>query len=406
MNTRPMIALLALAACVPASGTTESASDTDAATTAAEPTGEAPPLLELDAPCDFGRDDAAELALVTNNFADPAGLGRVDVAARTIAPDLIPATTDTVLAAHGDLLVMIHRYMFNRIDVVDRAGDWALLGSVDVTVPGVAEPNPQAAAFAGELAFVPLLGAPEVQVFDFSRPPAEWKVGRVDLSGFADADGNPEAGAALACGDVVFVAIQRLGPDFQPVDRSYLVALDAAAQAPLDLDPDAAGPQGLPLLGTWPKQFRRDPADLTGHTALVLTSGIERVDLAYGTSAWAVAPELLAAAGPKAANPQAFALAPDGASIYLAAADDQYASVTVFHVGLDGGAPEAPVALVGGLGVGDRMLEQLGGLLWVGDADPNEPRLRVWDLSQAPPEELEGGELRTDTPPWTFIALP
>lgn len=406
MTTRIPLALALLAACTP----TEEPSDTAAdgtSTTMSGSTGDAPPLLELGDPCEFGRDDAAELALVTNDFVDPAGLARVDVGERMIFADLLPATTDTALAAHGDLLLMIHRYMFNRIDVVDRAGDWKLLGSVDVAVSGVAEPNPQAAAFAGEQAFVPLFGAPEVQVFDFSREPGQWKVGSVDLSGLADADGNPEAGLALACGATVFVALQRLDPNYAPVDgHSWLAAIDAPSRALIDLDPDAAGPQAIALLGTWPKQFRRDPADLMGHTALVLTSGVERVDLSYGTSEWAIAPETFDAAGIAGANLQAFALAPDGASAYVAASDAAFASVAVYHVGLDGGAPQTPTVLVDGLGVGDRMLEQLGGLLWVGDATADAPRLRVWDLAAAPPKELEDGDLRTDTPPWTFLPLP
>lgn len=408
MTTRPLLASLMFLACVPQDNTSESASDTAASTTdASGSTGDAPLLVELAGPCDFGRDDAAELALITNNFVDPAALAEVDTAARTIDADLLPATTDTTLAVHDERLVMIHRFGTNRLDVVDTSLDWKLLGSADVAVPGVMEPNPQGVAFAGELAYVPLLGAPELQIFDFAREPGQYKVGSVDLSVYADADGNPDAGIALACDDVVFFAVQRLDASYQPADgHSWIGALDTATREPLDLDPAEAGTQPLALLGVWPKQFRRDPADLMGHTALVLTTGIERVDLAYGTVAWAVTPETLESAGILRDHLQAFALAPDGASAYVAATDAMYASATVYQVGLDGGAPQTPVKLVEGLGVGDRMLEQLGGFLWVGDANLDTPRLRVWDLAEATPKELEDTELRTDVAPWTFLPLP
>lgn len=402
---------LALAACAPqiadSSDLTDSTgSESQGSTGMSSTTDSSGPAIELDAPCDFGIEDADELALVTNDFVAPPGLARVDVAGRQIAPDLLPATTDTALGARGDWLVMVHRYGQNRVDLVDRKADWALVGSADVRHEGVDDPNPQGVAFDGDgLAYVPLFAAPAVQIFDFSRAPADWLAGSIDLSAFADADGSPEAGAALACGRVLFVGIQRL-ENFVPVDQSYLVPIDLDARAAIDLDPAAAGTQAIPLLGPWPKQFRRDPADATWHTALVLTSGIERVNLSYGTSEWAVAPEVLAAAGVDGFDVQAFALAADGASVYLAATDGDFPGSAVFHVGLDGGAPATPVKLIEGLVSGDRMLERLGTTLWVGDANPETPRLRAWDLAGAAPQEIAAEGLATAVPPWTFIPLP
>lgn len=392
-------ALLVLAACTPEGG---AGTDTEPAGTTAmsSTTGDAPPLLDLDAPCDFGRDDADELALVTNDFS-VAGLFRVDAAAKTVSAQRAPASTDTVLGARGDWLVMVHRYGFNRVELVDRKADWTLVGGLDITHPASDDPNPQSVAFTDDgLGWVPLFAAPAVQILDFTRDPADWLVGSVDLTPFADADGNPEAGLALTCGHTLFVAIQRLGPDFAPVDSSYLVAVDTAARAPIDLDPAADGAQGIALLGPWPKQFRRDPADLEGHTALVLTSGIERVDLSHGTSEWAVAPDRLAALG----SPQAFALAPDGASAYVAVTSADYTAVTVVQVGMGDGEPAAPVPLVTTQGVGDRLLERLGDTLWIGDNGGS--RLRAWDLAVAPPAEIEAEELGTDVAPWTLLPLP
>ncbi len=368
---------------------------------------EAPPPggLDLDLPCDFGPESADALALITNNFVDPAGLARIDLAGPTLTPDLLPATTDTVLGASADHLVMVHRFGTNRLDLVSRA-DWSLVGSADVAAPGVAEPNPQGVVFDGEgLAYVPLFGAPAVQVYDFTRAPGDWLAGSVDLSAFADDDGSPEAGAALVCGRTLFVGIQRL-VDFTPVDRSYLVAVDLDERAPIDLDPDAEGVQAIELLGPWPKQFRRDPSDPERRSALVLTSGVERVDLRGGTSSWAVAPERLAAAGLDGFDLQAFALAPDGASIYLTATDGEFPAQAVFHVGLDDAAPETPVKVIEGLSSGDRMLERLGDTLWVGDAAADAPRVRAWDLASGAPEEVEASGVAAPIAPWTFIALP
>lgn len=407
MITRPALltTALALAAC-PGAGGTDTDTDTEGqgTTDMSSTTDDLPVVVELDAPCNFGLEDADELALITNDFVAPPGLGRVGLDDLLVTEDILPATTDTALAARADWLVMVHRFGQNRIDLVDRSADWVLRGSVDVTHTGVADPNPQGVAFAEDgLAYVPLFGAPAVQIYDFAGEPDTWLQGSIDLSPFADDDGSPEAGVAVACGRVLFVGIQRL-VDFAPVDQSFLVAVDLDARAVLDLDPDAAGAQAIALLGPYPKQLRRDPADLDGHTALVLTSGIERVDLAHGTSVWAVAPELLAGAGIDGFDPQAFAVAPDGASIFLSATDGEFPSAAVFQVGLDGGEPTAPTKLVAGLHSGDRMLEQLGGQLWVGDANPTDPRVRVFDLATA--SETESDRLQTTVPPWAFIPLP
>jgi hypothetical protein len=209
MISRPALltTALALAACNPSGG--DSGSDTDTGTDTEGPgttdmsptTGEAPVVVELDAPCDFGPAGATELALVTNDFVAPPGLGRVDVDDLQVTADILPATTDTVLGAAADWLVMVHRFGQNRIDVVDRAGEWLLRGSVDVTHAASADPNPQGVTFDGDgLAYVPLFAAPAVQIYDFSAAESSaWLQGEIDLSPFADADGSPEAGVALAC---------------------------------------------------------------------------------------------------------------------------------------------------------------------------------------------------------------
>src|SRR5690606_24224407 len=101
----------------------------------------------------------------------------------------------------------------------------------------------------------------------------------LDLSSFADSDGKPEAALAFSCGDIVFVGVQRL-VNFASVDCDYLI--------PIDTSGPTVGTTAIPLLGAWAKQVRLDPADANHHTVLVLTSGIERVDLKSGESAWAV----------------------------------------------------------------------------------------------------------------------
>ncbi len=47
----------------------------------------------------------------------------------------------------------------------------------------------------------------------------------------------------------------------------------------------------------------------------------------------------------------------------------EFPSAAVFQVGLDGGEPAAPLKVLAGLNSGEKMLERLGGNLWIGDAN-------------------------------------
>src|SRR5690606_547061 len=118
---------------------------------------------------------------------------------------------------------------------------------------------------------------------------------------------------------------------------------DAAEARVLDLEPRTPGVDGLPLLGGWVRQLRRDPSDPHGRTLLGLSIGIERVELDTGRREWAVTPEVMAMAGIEGRlQPQAFDVDERGAVAYVAAYDADFSQVQLYRVGLDGGEPHRP----------------------------------------------------------------
>ncbi|MCA9663095.1 MAG: hypothetical protein KC486_32470 [Myxococcales bacterium] len=402
----PALALLLASGCVIiADGTTDTAgeSSSDSDSDSDSDGGEA--LLELDGACGaMGVGD--DLAVITTDFV--SGGVSVAHADMSVDVDVATATTDTVAIGHGGDLYLVHRYGTNRIDVAD-AGDWSIRASYDVTVDGVAEPNPQALVFAGAgdnsgLGVLTLLGAPEIQLLDLAGD-APTKVGSVDISAFADADGNPEAGAAIACGSIVVVGVQRLDPNFLPVDSSYLIAVDTATEAAIDLDPDTEGLQGLELAGAWPRQLRADPGDPSGETILVLTSGIERIHVPTMTRSWAVDAADLEAVGVAGFAPQGFVTDAAGGVAYLIATDGVWPASAVWRLSLDDENPSAPEKIISGLVTNDNTLERVGDQLWVGDANPAASGMRVWDLAQDPPLELTSSPLGTGLPPYTVAKI-
>lgn len=376
--------------------------DTNDDTTSDDTTGADPgPGIMLAAPCTIDVLDPTRLAVITNDLMDPASLHVVDLATGTLTPDLAPAPSDPALAWGDGKLIVLGRFGINTLDVYD-GPTLTPLATHAVALPGLADANPQALAFGPDgRAYLSLFASATLPVYDLDLPPADAMVGSLDLAAFADKDGSPEPGVAFTCGDIMFVAIQRL-EEFVPVDLSSLVAVDLTTGAVLDLDPTTDGPQALPLQGPWPKQVRLDPTDPTGHTVLVLTSGVERVDLSLGTSRWAVDPALLTAAGIDGYDPQAFTVAADGTSVHLLATDGDYPGAAVFHVGLDGLAPATPHVLVDGLTSREKTLERTGTTLWVGDAAPDKPRLRRFDLT----DDSELTPVSTPGDPYLVLAIP
>ena len=75
------------------------------------------------------------------------------------------------------------------------------------------------------------------------------ELGQIDLSAFADADGLPEVSQIVRVGDRLYLSCQRLDRNgsWGPADVSYLIVVDLATDALVDVDPDAEGVQGIAL---------------------------------------------------------------------------------------------------------------------------------------------------------------
>ncbi len=372
--------------------TSEDTSDHGTTAAGATDSTSGEPVLPLDGPCVLGPAAPGRLAVITNDFIEPASVHVLDLATQKLSADIAAAPSDPGLAWGDGKLVVLGRFGFDSLEVLD-GETYAPLAKIAVEIDGVADANPQALTFGPDgRAYLSALASATLPVYDLNKPPAEALVDSLDLGSFADRDGSPEPGVSFTCGGTLFVGIQRL-VNFVPVDLSSLVAIDLASGAAI---------QGLPLLGPWPKQVRLDPSDPAGHTILVLTSGIERFDLVGASSSWVVTPEQFAGVGVEGFDLQAFEVAADGARAYILATDGDYPNSAVFEVALDGAAK--PTAIVSDLTTRERVIERVGDDLWIGDADPAKPRLRVFDLAQDPP--VEGQSVATPGAPYLFLPIP
>ncbi|MDC0715452.1 hypothetical protein [Nannocystis bainbridge] len=350
------------------------------------------------------------LLVTTTDFAT-GGVSTVALAGFTALADVALGSTDAKPFFFDGTAYVLHRYGLDALDVLDPDDGFRLLAQRAIVAgdPEVVSANPHALVVGPDgRGYVSLFGAPEVQVWDLADGTAPRLTGRIDLSPLADADGNPEASEVLLCGGVLFLAVDRVDQDAGLVPnepRARLAAVDLASGAVHDLDPATPGAQGLALLGGWARQFRLDPADPTGRTALVLTTGLERVDLSSGTSAWAVADARLQAAGLTDYRlPQAFALGPGGTDVYLAAYRVDFSEVALFRAALD--RDEPLVELASGMQSVEQSLEVIGDILYFGDRAHGASGLRAWDLRQSPPAPLPGAPLALGLAPYAAVAIP
>ena len=372
----------------------------------------------LDAPCSLGVDEPDGLLVTTTDFSTGA-VSVVDTRTREVTNDVALGTPDGIpFFADGRALV-VHRFQYDFVDVLDPARGFASVGQHALQAEGTGAPNPRGVALGPDgLAYVPLFGAPEILVLDLSRPPGASLVDAIDVSPFADPDGSPETTLTVACGDTMFVSMDRIATDqgFARAGDEGLIAIDLAERTALDLDPDRDGAQGIVVQGRWIKQLRLDPADPDRLTLLALTEGIERIDLRDGTVSWAVPPDAFAAAGISHYQlPLAFDVR--GGMAWLVAyapiegnpdcSDDPapcFEEARLYRVGLDGNAPAVPEAFAYGIDAAERTLEVIGNELWFGSRKAGAPGLWVYDLSTDPPSVSEG-PLGTGLPPFALTGI-
>lgn len=344
--------------------------------------------------CSFEVADPTRLLMTTTDYSTGA-VSVFDLATNTVHADVRAAESDSIPFYSNATAYILSRMSFDRVDVLDSA-TLALEHQVSLADSCVTSTNPHSVVAREDgVIFVPAYGDTDVQVVDVTRAAGETLVGRIPMQQFADADGTPELGLAFSCGNTMFVAAERLDPTFAATGPALLIAVDmngcTSSDEPLSL---------LSATGN-PKQVRNDVRDATGRTGLVLTTGIERVDLANRTVEWQVSEEVFNANGLFGYQVQSFDLYGD-ATAYVAAYTDDFSASDIWRVALDG---SAMTKVVTGVSAGEKTLEVVGDRLYFGDRTSGGEGVRVYDLTQDPPA-LIAGPFDTGLPPASMVAIP
>lgn len=367
-----------------------------------------PTLVE---PCMAPSDAPTQLLVTTTDFSTGA-VSLLDLATHEVAADLALASTDAVPLAWGERAFVLNRFGYDWIDELDPHDSLALVHEFAI-VPSELEvsANPQSLVFdASERAWISLYGAPELQVHRVPSGGGEARAELAfDLSRFADADGIPELGTLIACGEQLFAVAERIDREaWVPSDATWLIPLTttAGSEALHEFDAGHAGPDALVLRGTGFGAWRLDPADPSGHTVLVLNSGIERIDLAAGTSEWVVDESVFDELGFTHLHLAGFDLDAQG-RMWLAAATSNYAEYRLYRVELaDEPASAQLVERVAGLHSITGDLEIVGERLYFADTTLGDSGVRVFELDAAgQASETPDSPLAVGLPPMGLAGL-
>ena len=147
--------------------------------------------------------DARTHAAVTTTDFSVGALAKVELDTRELTDEVTATSSDPVVRADGGLLFVINRYMFDSVRVYEPP---------DLQMPRVefstgAGSNPHDAAHCSGAIFVARYDLDSIGVYDIDTG---IQIDEVDLSGWADEDGLPEASTLVRRGTTLYVGLQRM----------------------------------------------------------------------------------------------------------------------------------------------------------------------------------------------------
>ncbi len=170
---------------------------------------------------------------------------------RTAQNNLVPTISDITVAAYGKYFYRIERYMADNVTKFDVNNPTTPIWQYSTMDPGAVDSsNPYDLVFLNaNLAVLIRYGATTAWVVNLAAPNQDaFKIGELDLSSYADADGIPEMTSGVIADNKLFILLQRLeywcpSPGVSP----YVAVLDLATGQEIDTGLGEGGRKGIPL---------------------------------------------------------------------------------------------------------------------------------------------------------------
>jgi len=163
---------------------------------------------------------------------------------------MYPTISDITVAAYGRYFYRIERFQSDSITKFDISSPATPVWQFSTLDPGETSSNPHDLVFANPTkAYLMRYGTAKAWIVDPSAAAeADFKIGELDLSAYADGDGYPEMHTGVVVNGKLFIALQRIDRDnaWTPT-TAYLAVFDTETDTEIDTGQGQGGLQGIEL---------------------------------------------------------------------------------------------------------------------------------------------------------------
>ena len=155
---------------------------------------------------------------------------------RAVQTDILPTISDIMVAAYENYFYRIERFQRDNVTKFDIAEPDTPIYQYSVLDSGeTGSANPHALIFLNaEKAYLLRYGKTTAWIVNPSAATeAEFKIGQLDLSAYADDDGVPEMESGVIVDGVLYITLQRLN-NFAPTETAYVALFDTATDTEID----------------------------------------------------------------------------------------------------------------------------------------------------------------------------
>ena len=169
---------------------------------------------------------------------------------RTVLNNLLPGANGSTVNAFGQYYYRIEQFQSDNITKVNIASPNTPIWQWTTNDPGSStSSNPYELVFVNSTkAYLIRYGSTEAWIVNPSATrEADFKIGELDLSAYADGDGVPEMCAGVIANDKLFIVMQRLDIDFCPSNVAYVAVFDVATDTEINTGKGSGAMLGVPL---------------------------------------------------------------------------------------------------------------------------------------------------------------
>ena len=169
---------------------------------------------------------------------------------RNVTNNLLPGSNGSTVNAFGEYYYRIQQFQADNITKVNIANPNTPIWQYSTQDSGSAESsNPYELVFVDSTkAYLIRYGSTEAWIVNPSATSeAAFKIGELDLSAYADADGVPEMCAGVIANDKLFILMQRLDASFCPSNVAYVAVFDVATDTEINTGKGSGARMGVPL---------------------------------------------------------------------------------------------------------------------------------------------------------------